>query len=143
MFEQVQRSGQQRRHRALAVSFAVHSAFLLGWFYRPAPKLIIPSEVALGTRGSAGSVIYLAPIGLESERSAEPLRLMQRIASVKKASSAKVVERQRETPNATAANDAAPDLNPRPAIASLLSVSRRAPKPGNGNIERRACGAGL
>ena len=103
MFEQPTWRDRQRWKRSLSASFAVHCvgvAALL--FHAPAGKLI-PSEVALGTRGSSGSVIYLAPIGPEVARATVPIRLAKPAATPNsEASRPKFVDRQREAPSATA-----------------------------------------
>ena len=50
---------------SLVLSFAAHVALLLVLTHRSRPLFLMPSDVALGTPGSSGSVIYLAPIGAE------------------------------------------------------------------------------
>ena len=47
------------------MSFALHGVLLLVLTYRSSPVFVMPSDVALGTPGSSGSVIYLAPVGAE------------------------------------------------------------------------------
>src|ERR1039457_725680 len=47
------------------VSFVAHAVVLFVLLYRPRPIFVMPSDVALGTPGSSGSVIYLARTGPE------------------------------------------------------------------------------
>jgi TonB family protein len=50
---------------SLLVSFAAHLVLLLVLVHRSRPIFVMPSDVALGTPRSSGSVIYLAAIGAE------------------------------------------------------------------------------
>ena len=50
---------------SLVLSFAAHSLVLLVLLHHSRPIVVMPSDVALGTPGSSGSVIYLAPTGAE------------------------------------------------------------------------------
>lgn len=65
MFTELIPTGCQRRDRSLLVSFAGHVVVLLFLTHGSAPVFLTPSDVALGTPGSTGSVIYLAPTGAE------------------------------------------------------------------------------
>ncbi len=65
MFTELKPTGRMRWDIALVLSFAVHCAVVLVLSHRSAPVFIMPSDVALGTPGSSGSVIYLAPTGAE------------------------------------------------------------------------------
>jgi TonB family protein len=49
------------------MSFGAHCVVLLVITHRPAPVFIMPSDIALGTPGSTGSITYLAPVGAERE----------------------------------------------------------------------------
>jgi TonB family protein len=103
-------TNRKRWDLALVISFAAHLAVLLVLTHRSAPVFIMPSDVALGTPGSSGSVIYLAPVGRESAvatRAKPKLKL--------NASSAKV-------PPLTAP---APRDNPNPVESSNLEATAR------------------
>ena len=63
MFNELSPSGRKRWDLSLLVSFALHVVLLLVLTHRSAPVFVTPSDVALGTPGSSGTVIYLAPIG--------------------------------------------------------------------------------
>jgi TonB family protein len=65
LFEPPQQSAHKRWDISLLVSFAAHGVLLLVLTHHSAPVFIMPSDVALGTPASSGSVIYLAPIGAE------------------------------------------------------------------------------
>ncbi len=65
MFTELKPTGRMRWDIALVLSFAVHCAIVLVLSHHSAPVFIMPSDVALGTPGSSGSVIYLAPTGAE------------------------------------------------------------------------------
>jgi TonB family protein len=77
---------------------------LLVLIYRPSPRTLPPSEVALGTPGSQGSVIYLAPMGPELARETAQARVPVHSAVPKAPKQPKPVDRQREAAHATAAN---------------------------------------
>ena len=66
MFTGLTPTNRKRWDLALLISFAAHVVVLLVLTHRSAPVFIMPSDVALGTPGSSGSVIYLAPVGRES-----------------------------------------------------------------------------
>lgn len=107
MFEEQPRTERKRWNRALVASFALQSAMVLIALSPCAPKTVLPSEVALGARGSSGTVTYLAPTGPEIAKTAEPLRLAQRKTLVKTLDVApKPMDRQREIPDKTVANAA-------------------------------------
>ncbi len=104
MFEQQPWTERKRWNRALIASFGLQSAVLLILVYPSKPRTVLPSEVALGTRGSYGTVTYLAPSGPEQAKSTEPLRTALRKTTVEKAAAApKPVDRQRELANKIAA----------------------------------------
>lgn len=65
MFTPPQRSASKRRDLSLLVSFAAHGVLLLVLTHHSTPVFVMPSDVALGTPGSSGSVVYLAPVGAE------------------------------------------------------------------------------
>ncbi len=60
-------TGRKRWDIALLLSFAAHCVALFLLTHHPAPVFIMPSDVALGTPGSSGSITYLAPVGAEKE----------------------------------------------------------------------------
>lgn len=65
MFAQSQPTARRRWDISLVVSFAVHVVAILLIAHRSRPIFVMPSDVALGVPGSSGSVVYLAPVGLE------------------------------------------------------------------------------
>ena len=65
MFTQLTPTKRRRWDLSLLMSFAAHVVVVLILLHRPAPVFVMPSDVDLGTPGSSGSVIYLAPIGPE------------------------------------------------------------------------------
>jgi TonB family protein len=65
LFTELAPAEPKRWDLSLVVSFAAHVAFVLVLFHRSAPVFIMPSDVALGTPGSSGTVMYLAPVGPE------------------------------------------------------------------------------
>jgi periplasmic protein TonB len=52
---------------ALLLSLFAHCAVLLLLAHRSGPVFIMPTDVALGTPGSTGTITYLAPVGGEKE----------------------------------------------------------------------------
>jgi TonB family protein len=104
MFEEQKWTDRKRWNRALALSFALQSVVLLVLVYPSHPKTLLPSEVALGIRGSSGTVTYLAPTGRELAKAAEPPRMPLRKTVVKAPAAQKPVDRQREIATASAAN---------------------------------------
>jgi len=73
MFAQLQRQGQRRWNRSVAISFGLHCAILGILIYQARPVFVTPSEVDHGIPGSSGSVsiVYLAPVGPERTSSAD------------------------------------------------------------------------
>ncbi len=65
MFTGLTPTNRKRWDLALLISFAAHVVVLLVLTHRPTPLFIMPSDVALGTPGSSGRLIYLAPVGGE------------------------------------------------------------------------------
>ena len=65
MFSEFQPGGRVRWRVAYQVSVVLHVAVIALIVYRAAPMFVMPSEVALGTPGSSGTVTYLAPVGAE------------------------------------------------------------------------------
>jgi TonB family protein len=103
MFELQPRVERARWNGALGASFALQSALLLVLLYPSPAKTVLPSEVALGTRGSYGTVTYLAPTGPELAKSIEPPQVFQRKTTLRiKPQPPEPVDRQREAANATA-----------------------------------------
>ncbi|HYV73041.1 MAG TPA: TonB family protein [Candidatus Binatia bacterium] len=72
MFTELPPQNRRRRDFSLLVSFMLHVAFLLMLAHRAAPVFVMPSDVALGTPGSSGSVVYLAPLGPEKASTPQP-----------------------------------------------------------------------
>lgn len=82
----------------------MHMVALISISRHPAAGPLLIHEVALGTPYSAGSVLYLAPLGRERARDTEPLETA-RVKQVKtQASSAKKAAAQREAASETAQN---------------------------------------
>lgn len=104
MFEQQPWTERKRWKRALLASFALQTAVLFVVAYPSKPRTVLPSEVALGTRGSYGTVTYLAPTGPELAKSTEPPRLSSRKSVLKTAAAPKPIDRQREAASTTAAD---------------------------------------
>ena len=70
--------------------------------HRSTPVSLMPSEVALGTPYSSGSVVYLAPLGPEQSRDSNPQPLVVRVRTAQQPSPArKPIARQREEAAAT------------------------------------------
>ena len=65
MFKQLRWTSRLRWDLSLVLSFAAHGLVLLVLLHHARPVFVMPSDVALGTPGSSGSVIYLAPTGAE------------------------------------------------------------------------------
>src|SRR5208337_3572095 len=70
MFTPLQPTGRSRWDLSLVASFAAHVVVILLLAHHSPPVFVMPSDVALGTPGSSGSVIYLAPIGAEKSAAA-------------------------------------------------------------------------
>ena len=77
----LQLSTERRRWDvSLILSFAAHGLVVLMLLHRSAPVFVMPSDVALGTPGSSGTLIYLAPASAERAVSApEKPRLALRV----------------------------------------------------------------
>jgi TonB family protein len=58
-------TGRKQWDLSLLISFAFHVVLLLVLTHHSTPLFVMPSDVALGTLGSSGTVIYLAPTGAE------------------------------------------------------------------------------
>lgn len=67
MFNELKPTGRKRWDLALLYSFLAHCVVVFLLSHRSAPLFIMPSDVALGTPGSSGSITYLAPVGAERE----------------------------------------------------------------------------
>ena len=86
MFEGMPGPEHRRWNTAMGASLFVHVVFFAILLYRPAAVFVIPSDVQLGIPHSSGSqsIVYLAPIGPEQQRSAlEESRLTLRAAVAK------------------------------------------------------------
>ena len=68
MFAELPPPNRNRSEVALAASFAAHVVALLVLTHHSKPVFVMPSDVALGTPGSSGSIVYLAPTGVERKR---------------------------------------------------------------------------
>ena len=64
------------------MSFAAHGMLLLVLTHHSKPLFVKPSAVALGTPGSSGSVIYLAPVGAERAKATPEKTHLELHASV-------------------------------------------------------------
>ncbi len=109
MFTELKPTARKRWELALLLSFAAHAMVLFLLTYRSTPIFVMPSDVALGTPGSSGSITYLAPIGAEKEVAApEKPKLSIHAASLKTPVTPKPAApiHETENPSATAALDA-------------------------------------
>jgi TonB family protein len=70
LFAQLTLTGRKRWDLCLLASFAAHIVALFVLTYHSKPVFIMPSDVQLGTPGSSGSIVYLAPTGAERKREA-------------------------------------------------------------------------
>ena len=116
---------KKRRSRARLISLGLHGALLLALLYRAAPVLLTPSEVALGTPGSSGSVsiVYLAPVGPEKHcvRARPPTAGTEGLAVGQETEAAKAEPERQAADNATVS-----DVRSRPPAAVLPSDACRA-----------------
>jgi len=97
-----QDAGRRRWDFSLLVSFAVHVALLLVLTHRSTPIFVMPSDVALGTPGSSGTVTYLAPTGAErAVPASENPQLSLHATAPKPPSEAKPLHPAHENENAT------------------------------------------
>lgn len=71
MFSELTPIRRKRFTASQCVSVALHVLALLAIAYRAKPIFVMPSDVALGTPGSMGTITYLAPTG--AERTQKPL----------------------------------------------------------------------
>lgn len=109
MFTELKPTGRKRWDLALLLSFAAHGVVLFLLTHRSTPIFVMPSDVALGTPGSSGSVTYLAPVGAEKEVAAqEKPKLSLHATALKTPVAAKPAPptHEPENPNATATLDA-------------------------------------
>jgi TonB family protein len=65
MFQELPNPGRKLNARSLIASLALHVVAIALLVHRAAPVFVMPSEVALGLPNSSGSVVYLAPVGVE------------------------------------------------------------------------------
>jgi protein TonB len=68
VFTELPPPDRKRWDLSLLVSLAVHVVALLVLTYHSKPVFVMPSDVALGTPGSSGSIVYLAPTGPERKQ---------------------------------------------------------------------------
>ena len=109
MFEELRPTSRTRWSTGLFVSFAAQAVVVLLVSWRPGAATLIPHEVALGTPYSSGSVVYLAPLGPERAKDAQPLRTAKAKPPKQTApSTPKPVSRQLEEPSKTTSD--APDV---------------------------------
>ena len=97
MFAELPPPSRKRWDFALLASFAAHVVALLVLTHHSKPIFVAPSDVALGTPWSSGSIVYLAPAG--SERKQVP------IEKPKAQLLAKAAEAHREPPPVTPENE--------------------------------------
>lgn len=97
MFAELPPPSRKRWDFALLASFAAHVVALLVLTHHSKPIFVAPSDVALGTPWSSGSIVYLAPAG--SERKQVP------IEKPKAQLLAKAAEAHREPPPVTQENE--------------------------------------
>ena len=71
MFSELIPTRRKRFTTSQCLSFALHVLVFLVIAYRPRPIFVMPSDVALGTPGSKGTVTYLAPTGAERSQKAD------------------------------------------------------------------------
>ena len=67
LFTELKSTARRRLDLTLLLSFAAHCVVLLLVTHKSPPVFIMPSDVALGTPGSTGSITYLAPVSAERE----------------------------------------------------------------------------
>jgi TonB family protein len=101
MFEAQSWADRKRWKRALIASYAVQAAMILALAWPRGARTLVPSEIALGTRGSSGTVIYLAPLGPQLATETEQVHVPKVKAAAKRPRLSKPVDRQREVPNST------------------------------------------
>jgi TonB family protein len=113
LFTPPQPTARKRWDLSLAVSFAAHIVAIAVLGYHSRPIFVMPSDVALGTPGSSGSVIYLAPVGLEKSAAAPEkprLTLRASVTKVPPAPKPEPIARENDSPandnDATARNGA-------------------------------------
>jgi TonB family protein len=70
LFTELPPQNRKRWDLALLGSFAAHVVALLVLTHHSKPVFIMPSDVQLGTPGSSGSIVYLAPTGPERKQEA-------------------------------------------------------------------------
>lgn len=68
MFTELPPPNRKRWDFALLTSFAAHIVLLLVLTHRSKPIFVMPSDVQLGTPGSSGTIVYLAPTGSERKQ---------------------------------------------------------------------------
>jgi TonB family protein len=68
VFTELLPPNRKRWDIALLVSFGVHVVAVLVLTHHSKPIFVMPSDVALGTPGSSGSIVYLAPVGPERKQ---------------------------------------------------------------------------
>jgi TonB family protein len=101
LFNPPPQSARKRWDLSLLMSFSAHGVLLLVLTHHSKPVFMTPSDVALGTPGSSGSVIYLAPTGAEWAAAApEKPRLNLRGSAPKLPSPRKPIQTARENEDA-------------------------------------------
>jgi TonB family protein len=71
VFSELQPENRSQWRVSAALSLALHLTALLILTHHAKPIFVMPSDVALGTPGSTGSVVYLAPSGVEKTAAPE------------------------------------------------------------------------
>lgn len=108
MFAGLRTRESLNRRLAMFLSLAAHGGLLLTLVHRTAATYVMPREVALGTPYSAGSAIYLAPLGSERLRETTEAQFVRPKNEQAPSRPHKPLARKREEPTSTAAQ--APEI---------------------------------
>jgi TonB family protein len=85
VFTELPPPNRKRWDICLLASFSAHAVALLVLTYHSKPVFIMPSDVQLGTPGSSGSIVYLAPTGPELKQEAVEKPKLQIVVTKKPA----------------------------------------------------------
>jgi TonB family protein len=85
VFTELPPPDRKRWDVALLASFAAHVVALLVLTHHSKPVFVMPSDVALGTPGSSGSIVYMAPTGPERKQEAVEKPMLQVVVTKKPA----------------------------------------------------------
>ena len=83
MFTELPLPDRKRWDLARLASFAAHVVVLLVLMHHSKPVFVMPSDVQLGTPGSSGTIVYLAPTGPEHKQTPAEKPKLQFNASVR------------------------------------------------------------